>query len=124
MTLPRNRQQVLSYLNYMQDGNIDAALALTHDNVRFWMPGTGELSKQALKSFFDEVGPMIESMTFTIHGIIEQSDRLAVEASGIGHLSNGKTYENEYHFLFEMQDGLIVVMKEYADTAPAAVFFE
>lgn len=67
---------------------------------------------------------MIQSMKFSIHGITEHGERVAIEASGLAQLANGKAYANEYHFLFIIRDGAIVRMKEYADTAPASVFFE
>ncbi|KQK61060.1 hypothetical protein AOX61_10260 [Pseudomonas aeruginosa] len=118
-----NKQLVLEYLQHMEAGNTLDALALASDEARFWMPGPGELSKSHVADFFAQVGPLILSMKFTIHGITEEGERIAVEASGNAQLANGKQYLNEYHFLFIVRDGQIVSMKEYADTAPAAVFF-
>tara|TARA_R110001583_G_scaffold182192_6_gene339844 strand:+ start:1886 stop:2254 length:369 start_codon:yes stop_codon:yes gene_type:complete len=117
-------QRAHAYLNAMEAGNVDAALACCHDDATFWMPGPGELGKDAIRGFFTQVGPMIKQMVFTIHGITEQGNRVAIEASGAAELANGKAYLNEYHFLFVFRDGLIASMKEYADTAPASVFFE
>ncbi|MEO8643280.1 nuclear transport factor 2 family protein [Pseudomonas sp.] len=119
-----NKQLVLNYLRHMEDGNSPAALALASDDARFWMPGPGELSKHQVAEFFKQVGPLILSMRFTIHGVIEEGERIAVEASGLAQLANGKQYANDYHFLFVVREGQVAAMKEYADTAPAAVFFE
>lgn len=119
-----NRRLALDYLNHMQDGNVQAALALTHDDARFWMPAPGELSKPQLAAFFEQVGPLILSMRFTVLGMTEEGQRLALEASGRAELANGKVYNNRYHFLFVIRDGKVAELKEYADTAPAAVFFE
>ncbi|MBA1200418.1 nuclear transport factor 2 family protein [Pseudomonas capeferrum] len=124
MQTSANKQLVLDYLQHMEAGNTLAALALTSDDARFWMPGPGELNKAQIAGFFEQVSPLILNMRFTIHGIAEEGERVAVEASGLARLANGKPYANEYHFLFIVNDGRIVVMKEYADTAPAAVFFE
>lgn len=117
-----NRDLAIRYLNHMQAGDVAAALHLASDDATFWMPGTGCLGKSELSAFFGQVGPMIESMIFTIHGITDQNGRVAVEASGEAQLRNGQTYRNEYHFLFLIKDGKINLFKEYADTAPAAVF--
>ena len=32
-------------------------------------------------------------------------------------LFNGRYYDNDYCFVFELEDGLITVMREYMDTA-------
>lgn len=119
----KERDVVLQYLNHMEAGDAGAALRLASDDATFWMPGPGKLNKAQLGAFFDQVGPMIQSMVFTLHGITEQDGRLAVEASGEAQLSNGRVYVNEYHFLFVVKNGKIQIMKEYADTAPASVFF-
>ncbi|WP_036996902.1 nuclear transport factor 2 family protein [Metapseudomonas resinovorans] len=119
-----NKQLVLEYLRCMEAGDVRAALSLARDDARFWMPGAGELSKEQLAGFFDQVGPLILNMKFTIHGMAEEGGRVAVEASGLAQLANGKQYANEYHFLFIIQVGQVAFMKEYADTAPAAVFFQ
>ncbi|MCY1280270.1 SnoaL-like domain protein [compost metagenome] len=124
MQTSANKQVVLDYLRHMEAGDTLAALALASDDARFWMPGPGELNKAQIAGFFEQVGPLILNMRFTIHGIAEEGERVAVEASGLARLANGKQYANQYHFLFIVHEGRIVVMKEYADTAPAAVFFE
>ena len=119
-----NKQLVLNYLRHMEDGDTLAALSLASDDARFWMPGPGELSKDQVAEFFAQVGPLILSMRFTIHGVIEDGEHLAVEASGLAQLANGKQYANDYHFLFVVRNGQVTTMKEYADTAPASVFFD
>ncbi|AMO76092.1 nuclear transport factor 2 family protein [Pseudomonas citronellolis] len=124
MNVSANKQLVLDYLRHMESGDTRAALALASDDARFWMPGPGELSKDQVAAFFDQVGPLILSMNFTIHGMAEEGDRVAVEASGLAQLTNGKQYINDYHFLFIIRDRKVRSMKEYADTAPAAVFFQ
>jgi len=124
METSASKRLVLDYLRHMEAGDTLAALALASEDARFWMPGPGELSKAQVAGFFAQVGPLILSMRFTIHGIAEEGERIAVEASGLAQLATGKEYANQYHFLFIVRDGCILAMKEYADTAPAAVFFE
>jgi uncharacterized protein len=34
-------------------------------------------------------------------------------------MKNGKTYQNKYHFLFQVRDGKIQAVKEYLDTTHA-----
>ncbi|MEN5107290.1 nuclear transport factor 2 family protein [Pseudomonas sp. TWI672] len=119
-----NKKIALAYMRHMENGNTDAALALTSDDAQFWMPGPGDLSKGQMAGLFEQIGPLILSMRLTIHGAIEEGNRVAIEASGLAQLANGKQYANNYHFLFVFREGQIVVVKEFADTAPAAVIFE
>lgn len=45
-----------------------------------------------------------------------EGGRAAAEVESYGEHINGKTYNNHYHFLFVIRDGLIVSVKEYMDT--------
>ncbi|MGH8389081.1 MAG: nuclear transport factor 2 family protein [Pseudomonas sp.] len=124
MNASPHKQLALDYMRHRENGDTSAALALTSDDARFWMPGPGDLSKGQMAGLFEQIGPLILSMRLTIHGAIEEGDRVAIEASGLAQLANGKEYANNYHFLFVISEGQIVVVKEFADTAPAAVIFE
>lgn len=44
-------------------------------------------------------------------------DAVIVEERMRARLADGRLYENDYCFVFELQDGLIAVMREYMDTA-------
>ena len=52
-----------------------------------------------------------------------EADRVAAEVESYAPLVNGKVYNNHYHMLFEIRDGKITVVKEYADTAHAREVF-
>jgi ketosteroid isomerase-like protein len=54
---------------------------------------------------------------FTVHSLTAEGDRVAAEVESYAPLVNGKVYNNHYHMLFEIRDGKIAVVKEYADTA-------
>ena len=41
---------------------------------------------------------------------------MAVEAESRGQHISGKTYNNQYHWLFRFRNGKIVMLKEYMDT--------
>ena len=42
---------------------------------------------------------------------------MAAEVESYAPVTNGNVYNNHYHMLFEIRDGKIAVVKEYADTA-------
>lgn len=60
---------------------------------------------------------------FTVHALTAEGDRVAAEVESHAPLVNGKVYNNHYHMLFEIRDGKIAVVKEYADTAHARDIF-
>jgi ketosteroid isomerase-like protein len=57
-----------------------------------------------------------DGLRFEILGMVAEGDKVAVEATSEGEHISGKTYSNEYHFLFEFRDGKLVRLKEYMDT--------
>jgi ketosteroid isomerase-like protein len=57
-----------------------------------------------------------EGLTFTLIDMIAEGNKVAVEATSEGKHISGQVYRNEYHFLFEFQDGKLLKLKEYMDT--------
>jgi ketosteroid isomerase-like protein len=45
-----------------------------------------------------------------------EDDRVSVEATSYGEISNGKTYKNIYHFMMVINKGKIIAVREYLDT--------
>ncbi|MDH4874430.1 nuclear transport factor 2 family protein [Pseudomonas sp. BN515] len=118
-----NKQLALDYLARIETGDLPGALSLTSDDAVFWLPNTGEMNKDGFAAFLAQVIPVIRTMRFTIEGVTEQGERVAVQLSGNAQLSNGRNYINHYHFLFIAQDGLLRQVREYTDTAPAMAAF-
>lgn len=59
-----------------------------------------------------------------IVGITAEGNRVAVEAVASMELSNGKLYEQRYHYVYEIRDGRVVAAREYLDTLTAANAFQ
>ena len=57
-----------------------------------------------------------EGLKFEALSIVGEGDKVAVEATSVGKHISGKTYSNEYHFLFEFRGGKLLRLKEYMDT--------
>jgi ketosteroid isomerase-like protein len=52
-----------------------------------------------------------------ILGMTAEEDRVAMEGeSNILNPTNGRTYNNFYHYLFRVKDGQLILYKEYQDT--------
>ncbi|KAF1311069.1 Hypothetical protein BLX42_10770 [Pseudomonas sp. SG-MS2] len=118
-----NRLLALEYLARIEAGNLSAALELASDDAVFWLPNTGDMDKAAFSNFLGAVLPVIHTMKFTVRGVTEEGERVAVEVDGRAELSNKRIYANHYHFLFIIRDGLLQQVKEFTDTAPAAEAF-
>jgi ketosteroid isomerase-like protein len=63
------------------------------------------------------------AITFTVHALTAEGDRVAAEVESFAPLVTGSVYNNHYHMLFEFREGRIAVVKEYADTAHARDVF-
>ena len=91
------------------------------DSATWWVAGSFPLSGTKTKAQFGELmgglGAKIDGgLRLTPLGITAEGDRVAVEAESYGKMKNGKTYQNQYHFLFQVRDGKIQAVKEYLDT--------
>ena len=90
------------------------------DDFIWWASGHGEIQDSVdavmaiMRANYDERG-----MQWTTIGATADGDRVALEAVCKVTLKNGAVYNNQFHFLFQIRDGRIAVMKEYHDTAHA-----
>ena len=51
-----------------------------------------------------------------VNDFISEGDRIAVEEKSISHVANGRTYQNRYHFMFNIRSGKISKVSGYCDT--------
>ncbi len=105
----------------------DAAEALLHDDLDWWLAGdpekffmAGSKSKEEAMTGLRQTATMSpDGMTLTPTGWVVDGDKVALEASVEGTFFNGDRYVNEFHFLIEVRDGKILRIKEYFDTQTA-----
>lgn len=124
MSAEENKRIVLGFFENFSSGNVDAALAAMADTATWWIAGNFPLSGTKTKKEFAELlkgvgSAMPEGIKITPKGITAEGDRVAVEAESYGKHVNGKVYHNQYHFLIEVRDGKIQVVREYLDTMHA-----
>jgi ketosteroid isomerase-like protein len=119
-----NEALATAFLRQLEQNNLEGALALASDDMEYWLSAPGTMNKDQCRAFFAPVAEMIRSMRFDITGSTVQGNRVALEVAGAAELSNGRSYRNRYHFLFVCEDGRILAVREYTDSAPAmAAFF-
>ena len=72
------------------------------------------------KLFNAMLGQLKSGLKMTLKGNgVAEGDKLSLEAESLGHLNNGRTYNQHYHFLIEFRGGKICAVREYLDTQHA-----
>lgn len=60
-----------------------------------------------------------EGLEIELHGIHAANEVAVVEFAGRARTSRGRRYENEYCFVLEFRDGLVLRIREFMDTSYA-----
>lgn len=121
--MSRNLSIAMDYLERLAGLDPDGALELVADHATFMDPDGSSITKEDVRARFAGVGELFASpFEQSIIGTTVQGRRVAIEATGSAKLTNGNTYNNVYHFLFEIDDGLIVAFKEYCNTKAIDAF--
>ena len=123
-----NREIVLEFYRRMNERRYDDMFQLFADDA-VW--GGGRYSSAEAGPIERMRAVMVDPMpafvdggiTFTVHALTAEGDRVAAEVESYAPVTNGKVYNNHYHMLFEIRDSKIAVVKEYADTAHAREVF-
>jgi uncharacterized protein len=100
----------------------DEMLALMTDDVDWWVAGVptngGQLSKREFPSMIEIMREHSGgAMALVPTGWTIDGNRVAVEAYSSMKHKSGRSYNNRYHWLFEIRDNKISVVHEYHDTA-------
>lgn len=126
MSVEDNKKLVLSFFENLSSGNTDAILAMMADNATWTAmakPDKFALAGTKTKAEFAEILKGIVSampnLRVTPKGLTAEGDRVAMEGESYGEHTNGKVYNNMYHWLFEVRGGKIQAVREYLDTIHA-----
>lgn len=115
-----NKALVAKFLAAFSESRFDDALDLMDDQGSWWVAGTTDISGTYTKEEFRElakgvVGGTKSGISLTATGITAEGNRVAVEAVSDGETVEGKRYLNQYHFLFEFNNGKFIAVREYMD---------
>jgi len=127
MTTQANSRIAKQFFERFDARDLDGALALLADNAQFRLPGkpsespsAGAYDKKRLRRLFERILQNIpDGVRMSFKSVIAEGDMVALEMEGLGKLSNGRVYNNEYVILFVIRDGLIQEVREYNDTLHA-----
>jgi ketosteroid isomerase-like protein len=119
-----NKRITAQLFEHLSAGENDTALAMLSDDSTWWLAGTpgklpvaGTLNKaQVTKLFRNITGALQGPIAMTVKHMVAEGDDVAAEVESLGHLKNGRTYNQHYHFRFTIRGGKIVAVREYLDT--------
>jgi uncharacterized protein len=120
MATIENRETAIKFVMTMKDHRgFDEQLVT--DDLQWFLPNQTSIPGVELKNLLKDAGQLMpEFPTMSILGVAAEGDRVAVEAAGKCLLTNGKRYDNFYHFVILFRDGRVCIVKEYCDSKPAA----
>jgi len=115
----RNKRLVAEFLDRLGRGELDPAFDLLTDDLTWFSLGSRRFTtKAAMKRTIAWVYESLldEPIRQDISVMTGEGDRVAVMSEGHAMTKHGVEYNNLYHFLFELRDGLIWRIWEYNDT--------
>jgi len=124
VSIDENKEIVRQFLARFGNGDADGLIDSLTDDATWWiggkpgdLPQAGAKSKEAISAVLRGVGAKIPGgIQMSIKGMIGEGDKVAAEVEAYGEITNGRIYNNEYHFLFTIRDGRVAGVKEYHDT--------
>ena len=126
MSAEANKELVKKTWTAFGKGDIKTAFANMADNVSWLVPGNTpgdaglKRGKDEILKFMSGIGQVFpEGLQSEIHRAYADGNTVILELTNRGKVSNGKQYENEYCFVFEIEDGKVRRIREYADTQKA-----
>lgn len=123
MSADQNKQLVTSTWQALERGDVDATLSNMSEDVSWLVPGNlphisgVKQGKQAIVTLMKGVKKAFpEGVKSEIRNICAEGNAVVLELTNRGKVANGKFYENDYCFVFEIADGKIQRIREYVDT--------
>ena len=122
MTIEQNKALVTETWNAVVKGDVKAAFANMSDEVSWLIPGNLPVSglkkgKAGVIEFLRSAAKMFPGgLTSEVHRIYGEGAAVIIELTNRGRLANGRDYENEYCFIYEIENGKVRRIREYVDT--------
>lgn len=112
---------VRRFLTALGKGDVDTLKTLITDDVAAVCTGTSIVSGTRNYADICTTAGFLNKVTrngieFRILTMTAEEDRVSCEVEGRSTLANGKSYNNQYHFLFFLRNGKVRILKEYIDT--------
>src|SRR5690606_11496503 len=125
-----NKKLVAEFMEVFSTGNVEAILGYLTPDATWWVAGTidgisGTKTKEEFRQMLSGLSANTESGAIALKPLAwtAEGNRVAVETVSYSKMTNGRVYNNLYHFVFEVRDGKIQSVKEYLDTEHTRAVF-
>jgi ketosteroid isomerase-like protein len=129
-TTEQNKALVKDFLEVFSSGDVPGILDRLHDDATWWISGkiegfAGTKTKAEMGTLLAGVVTMYKggALRLTPVDLVAEGSRVTVEAQGYAELTNGRVYNPDSAFVFEILDGKIGTIREYLDTQHAYEIF-
>lgn len=122
MDITQNKEIVRRFFQHLNDQEMPEAFQMLSEDLHWWIlgstPVSGEYDKRKISLGLKMLHRNFENYKFTIGQMTAEENRVSVILeSHAKRKSNGKLYNNHFHFLISFENGRIVKVKEFFDTA-------
>ncbi len=121
--IENNKKVVRDFFNAWNERDYQTALDLFTEDLEWWIVGntavSGSRNKRQMKTALKMLPRLFEGFRFELHEFTAEEDRVAVVVESFGTHKSGRKYNNHYHFLIRVKDGLLANVREYFDTEHA-----
>jgi ketosteroid isomerase-like protein len=126
-----NEQLVLDFFQVLSSGDLERLRGFYHDK-SVWEPkvkgiaGAGRhVGMDIIDTFLAPVRGLFRPGDPKVHvqKIFSAGPMVCVESTSTGETADGKAYDNDYCWVFEIFDGKIDAMREYMDSHYTAKLF-
>ena len=124
MDITQNKNLVKEFFTYLNEQKMQEAFAMLSEDLHWWIlgniPVSGEYDKRKISLGLKMLHRSFDDFKFSIGQMTAEENRVSVILeSHAKRKSNGKSYNNHYHFLLSFKDGKIIQVKEFFDTVHA-----
>lgn len=126
MSIQRNKDIVRAFYEAGDKGDVEKAMALLSDRVSWTnigstdfsgtFAGKADLAESLLGPVFSRLKTGIKT---TIDLMVGEGEYVVVQDRGLSETTDGQPYNNTYCHIFRIEDGKIVEVTEFFDTALA-----
>jgi uncharacterized protein len=122
----RNKAVVTQFFARMNAGDLDGSFSLLADDCTWFSLSSRRFSgKEQMRAMIAHVNEAMlrAPIVQVVIALTAEDNRVAALTEGTAEALNGARYDQRYHFLFELADGLITRLWEFNDTFHAREFF-
>jgi uncharacterized protein len=126
-----DEQLVLDFFEVLSSGDLEKLRTFYHDK-SVWEPKVKDIAGAGLHVGMDIIDKFLAPVRgmfrpgdpkIHVHKLFSAGPMVCVESNSTGETMDGKVYDNDYCWVFEVSDGKIDAMREYMDSHYTAKLF-